>query len=152
MATQNLVSAALSAELRSDALAKLASVKQSLDFLVSLNAGEKQSLFKTGANYLPFVEKAHNLAFAHPEILSPSFDAEEFKRDFALSKDLVAIADQAKALADSLGDTLVAVNSDAIAGALEVYSFARINADHVPGVKVACAELAEFFKKPRRKA
>jgi hypothetical protein len=54
-------------------------------------------------------------------------------------------------LTDSLNDTLVAVSSDAITEALEVYSAVKQNSNRVPGLKVAETEMAEFFKKPKRK-
>jgi len=151
MATQNLVSASLSAETRADVMNKLAAIKKSLGFLLSLPVNQKQSLFKVGNGYAPFVEKAYGVVSAHPEILPSVFDADEFKKDYQLSKDLAAITDQMRQLADSLNDTLVAVNSDAITEALEVYSAVKQNSNRVPGLKVAEEEMSQFFKKPKRK-
>jgi hypothetical protein len=151
MATQNLVSASLSPETRADVMEKLAAIKKSLGFLLTLKPDQKQSLFKVGNGYAPFVEKAYNVVTAHPDILSGVFDAPEFKKDYQLSKDLAAIVDQMRQLTDSLNDTLVAVSSDAITEALEVYSAVKQNSNRVPGLKVAESEMAEFFKKPKRK-
>ena len=151
MATQNLVSASLTAETRADVMNKLAAIKKSLGFLLTLKSDQKQSLFKVGNGYAPFVEKAHNVVIANPEILPSVFDAAEFKKDYQLSKDLTAIVDQMRQLTDSLNDTLVAVNSDAITEALEVYSAVKQNSNRVAGLKVAEDEMAQFFKRPRKK-
>jgi len=50
------------------------------------------------------------------------------------------IVDQIRQLADSLNDTLMAVNSDAITEALEVYSSVKQNSNRVPGLKVSETE------------
>jgi len=151
MATQNLVSASLSVETRADVLDKLTAIKKSLGFLLTLKSDQKQSLFKVGNGYTPFVEKAYNVVNAHPDILPGVFDAQEFKKDYQLSKDLTTIVDQIRQLADSLNDTLMAVSSDAITEALEVYSAVKQNSNRVPGLKVTETEMSEFFKKPKRK-
>ena len=61
------------------------------------------------------------------------------------------MGDQINQLSDSLNDTLMAVSSDAITGALEVYSAVKQSSDRVPGLKVAATEMAEFFKKTKKK-
>ena len=45
----------------------------------------------------------------------------------------------------------MAVSSDAITGALEVYSAVKQNSDRVPGLKVAATEMSEFFKRTKKK-
>ena len=151
MATQNLVFASLSVETRADVLDKLTAIKKSLGFLLTLKSDQKQSLFKVGNGYTPFVEKAYNVVNAHPDILPGVFDAQEFKKDYQLSKDLTTIVDQIRQLADSLNDTLMAVSSDAITEALEVYSAVKQNSNRVPGLKVTETEMSEFFKRTRKK-
>ena len=152
MARQNLVSAVLPDEAKADILSKLASVRKSLGFLLTLQPDQVQSLFKTGNGYTAFVDKAYNVVNDHPDILPRVFDAAEFKRDYELSKDLVPILDQVNQLADSLRDTQMAVNSDAIAGALEVYQTVKLNKDRVPGLNVIAEEMGEFFKRSRKPA
>ena len=151
MAAQNLVSASIDAQTKTDILQKLSDIKSKLGFLLTLQPDEIQSIFKAGNGYAPFIEKAHNAVNGHPEIMSGVFDAEEFKRDFQLSKDLTAISDQVNQLADSLQNTMLAVNSDALAAALDVYSAVKLNKDKVPGLNVVANEMAEFFKRTRKK-
>ena len=108
-------------------------------------------MFKVGNGYTPFVEKAYNVVNSHPDILPGVFDIHEFKKDYQLSKDLTTIVDQINQLSASLNDTLMAVSSDAITGALEIYSAVKQNSDRVPGLQVAATEMAEFFKRTRKK-
>jgi hypothetical protein len=151
MATQNLVSATLSADTKADVMDKLNSVKKSLSFLLTLKGSEIHSLFKTGNGYAPFVEKAYNVVNNHPDIMPGVFDVNEFKRDYLLSKDLTEIVDLVHQISDSLTDTLTAVRSDAVNGALDVYSSVKLNSDRVPGLKVVSAEMSDFFKRSKTK-
>ncbi len=116
----------------------------------NLDGGEIQSLLKVGNGYAPFVDKAYNVISDHPGIMPGVFDATEFKKDYQLAKDLQSIFSQINELAESLGNTLMAVSSDAMTAALEVYSAAKQNSDKVPGLKIAAAEMGEFFKRTRR--
>ena len=79
------------------------------------------------------------------------FNPDEFKKDYLLYKDLVMIADKVNELAASLDNTLTAVSSDAIVSALEVYAAVKQNSAKVPGLNVANTEMAQFFKKTRKK-
>ncbi len=151
MASQNLISATLAPETKTDVMQKLADIKSKLDFLLTLQASEIQGLFKAGNGYAPFVEKAYNAINTHPQIMSGVFDLEEFKKDYILSKDLATIVNQIDQLADSLNNTLIAVNSDSMAGALEVYAAVKQNRDKVPGLNVVADEMSEFFKKAKKK-
>ena len=149
---QNLVSASLNPEIKQEITQKLTEIKEQLNFLLTLQPDEIQGMIKVGNNYAPFVEQAYNVVNAHPEILPPVFNAEEFKQDYLLSKDLLAIFDQIKQLADSLGNTMMAVRSDTMVGALEVYNAVKQNRDKVPGLNVVAEEMGEFFKKRRTKS
>ena len=152
MAVQNLISAVLPAETKTEVIQKLTDIRSKLSFLLSLQSDEIQGLFKAGNGYAPFMEKAYNAANSHPEILPPVFDSAEFKKDFQLSKDLTTIVDMANELTESLQNTLIAVNSDTMTAALDVYSAVKQNRDKVPGLNVVADEMAEFFKRARKKA
>ncbi len=148
---QNLVSATLPAEKKTEIMQKLTEIKNDLNFLLSLQPEDIRSIFKAANGYAPFIEKAYNSVNDHPEILPAVFDKEEFIRDFQLSKDLTLIANQAEELAEGLEKTLMAINSDALTGALEVYAAVKQNRDKIAGLNVVAAEMAEFFKKTLKK-
>ena len=151
MATQNMISAAISPEIKTAVHQKLDEVKSSLEFLLALKPKEIKELFKAGNAFAPFVEKAYNTVLSHPQILPPVFDAEEFKKDFQLSKDLTSIVSKINELADTINKTLIAANSDAMAASLEVYQAVKQNCDRVAGLNVISEEMGEFFKRSKKK-
>lgn len=150
MAIQNLVSAELPPAVKTEVTRKLSEVKKALAFLTTLRSEEIQGLVKAGNGFAPFLEKAYGAAEAHPEILPSVFDTAEFRKDYRLSKDLSVIAAQVNELADTLKDTLVAVNSDAMNAALDVYAAVKQNRDRVPGLKTVADDMSEFFKRNRK--
>ena len=121
-------------ETKSEILAILTDINAIMEFLLSLKSVEIQKLFKVGNGYTPFLDKSYSVAIDHPDILPAVFNLVEFKKDHLLSKDLTA------------------VSSDAIVEALEVYSVVKLNSGKVPGLNVANTEMAQFFKKTRKKA
>ena len=150
MATQNLVSAKISPELKASIDQKLSGIKTDLNFLISMVKGERNEYIKVGNIMLPFLDKIHNIAAAHPEILPAVFDKEEYENDYQLTKDLVTIADNISELHSSLQATLFAANSDTMMESLEIYAAAQMNQDKVPGMEANVTELKAFFKKPRK--
>jgi hypothetical protein len=152
MATQNLISAVLAPEAKEDILAKLADIRGKLNFLMSLKAGDIQTLIKVGNNYAPFLDKSAATLKAHPEIMPSTFNAEEFRKDYQLGKDLSPIVDQIGELAISIENTLTAANSDAMVAALEIYRAVKDQADKVPGLTLVSDEMSAFFKRTHHKA
>ena len=153
MAKQNLISAELAAETKTEILQHLAEIKSKMNFLLTLcQPDEVKGLFKANNGYAPFIEKAHNSVSDHPEIMPTVFDTTEFKKDFTLIKDLTPIANQINELADSIQYTMMAAGSDAMSGAPEIYAAIKQNRDKVPGLNVAAEEMAVFFQRPGKKA
>ncbi len=151
MATQNLISAKLTPELKASVTEKLTGLKTDLGFLISMVTGERNEYIKVGNIMLPFLDKAHSVAAAHPEILPGVFDREEYDNDYQLTKDLVEIASRISELHSSIEATLFAANSDTMVESLEVYAAAQQHKDKVPGLETDALELKGFFKKGPRK-
>lgn len=149
--TQNLISATLPAEDAAGVQQNLAAVKAKLSFLLSLQTEDVVTLFKVGNAYLPFIDKAYQTMLAHPEILPPVFNQEEFLQDYNLLSTLRPIFTQINELAESIRKTFTAVGSDALVAALEVYSAVKQNKDKVPGLASTADEMAVFFKKSKAK-
>lgn len=149
---QNLVSASLTPEIKTEILQKLTEIKNALDFLLSLQPKEVRSLFKAGNSFAPLLDKAYHVVIDHPEILPAVFDKEEFIRDYLLSKDLTPIDNQINQLSESVSKTKMAIDSDALNGTLEIYAAVKQNKDKVPGLNVIAEEMAEFFPRTTKKA
>lgn len=151
MTVQNLISATIAPETKTEIMQMLAEIKSKLGFLLTLQPAEIQALVKAGNAYAPFIDKAYNTINAYPDIMPAVFDAEEFKRDYTLFKDLTIIAENISQINDSVHNTLLAANSDAMNASLDVYANVKHNRDRVPGLNVVAEEMGEFFKRPKRK-
>ncbi len=149
--SQNLISATLLAQDASEVQQLLTDAKAKLSFLLSLQTDDVITLFKVGNVYLPFIDLAYQTTIAHPEILPGVFDKDEFIRDYMLLSALRPIFNQMKELLESLQKTFMAVGSDAMIEALEVYSAVKQNKDKVPGLAATAEQTAVFFKKSKPK-
>ncbi|HNX54846.1 MAG TPA: hypothetical protein PKO30_04635 [Prolixibacteraceae bacterium] len=149
--TQNLISANLSAEDAAAVQQNLADAKSRLNFLLSLQTSDIITLFKAGNTYLPFIDKAYQAMVAHPEIIPPVFNKEEFIQDYNLLVALRPIFNQINELAEGIQKTFQAVGSDSLVAALEVYGAVKQNKDKVPGLAATADEMGVFFKRSRAK-
>lgn len=148
---QNLISATFSAEDAAAVNQNLADAKSKLNFLLSMQTADVISILKVGTAYLPFIDMAYQTVIAHPEILSGVFDKEEFLKDYALLNALRPILNQINELAEGIQKTFMAVGSDTLTAALEVYTSVKQNKDKVPGLSVTADEMGAFFKKAKTK-
>ena len=149
---QNLISATLLAEDATAVQENLSEAKSRLGFLLSLQTEDMATLFKVGNAYVPFIEKAYQAMVAHPEIIPPVFNKDEFIQDYNLLVSLRPIYNQINELAESIQKTFQAVGSDSLISALEVYSAVKQNKDKVPGLAITADEMAVFFKKSKAKS
>lgn len=78
------VSATLSDADIQEIKAALQTIEQKLPFLITLTADERRKLFKMGDKSLAFVSNSLTAAQSNPDILPPSFDLDEFRRDYQL--------------------------------------------------------------------
>jgi len=152
MAVQNLVSSSIAAETKEEILKLVAQIKGKLDFLLTLQVDERNGLLKAGKELIPFLDLCHTVTKSHPEILSGVFDAQEFDRDYQLSKDLGVIADAIRELNEAVNHTLTAARSDALVAGLDVYSASKLNRDRIPGLGGVVDTMGQYFWKPSRTA
>lgn len=150
--SQNLISATLSGEDAASVQENLASAKSKLSFLLSLGKDDVATLFKVGNAYLPFIDLAYETVISHPEILPAVFNKAEFLKDYELLKKLRPIFNQMNELAEAVQKTFMAVGSDTLVAALEVYDAVKQHKDKVPGLDATAADMAVFFKRTRTKS
>ena len=89
---------------------------------------------------------------AHPEILSGVFNKDEFDKDYALFKAIQPIGQQINQINEGLQKAVIAVGSDSLDEALEIYAAVKQNKDKVPGLSVTYEAMAAFFKRSRIKS
>ena len=100
----------------------VATIRAKLPFLVSLTADERKSLFKAG-NSLSFVQNSLQAAKNNPTILPGAFDVAEFESDVDLFATLTELGSIAEQLSSQLDDTRIAVGSEAMNEATQVYNY-----------------------------
>ncbi len=125
----------------------VAAIQQKLPFLVSLTAEERQSIFKTGANSLSFVQNSLQAAKNNPGILPASFDAAGFESDVSLFAALTELNTVAAQVTSQIDDTRLAVGGEAMNEATQVYNYVKAAAKTTPGLKPVADQLGERFQK-----
>jgi len=124
-----------------------ATVLQKLPFLVSLTADERKSLVKTGQDSVSFVNNALTAAQANPTIFPASFNTTEFKSDVDLFDVLTELSTLADSVASQIDDTRLAVGSEAMQEASQVYNYVKAAAKMTPGLKPIADQLSERFQR-----
>lgn len=147
--TQNLVSAALTAE----AIAKIAThvegIRAELPFLLDLNTLDRRRLLIMGSGSQGFADDAVTLAEQQSQILPRSFDVAELKKDRDLFSAMTQVQNLIDPLKDMIDDTVVAVGSDLYQGSLEVYTYAKA-AGKGAGLEERVKSMGKHFARRRK--
>jgi hypothetical protein len=146
MSYQN-ISAQVSDEDVAAIKAAVAVIQQKLPFLITLTAAERKNLFKTGPNSLSFVQNAQQAAVNNPGILPASFNTVEFTSDVDLFTVMTSINTTVAQSASSIDDTRLAVGSEAMKEATQVYNYVKTAAATTPGLKPLADQLGQRFQK-----
>jgi len=147
---QNLISAALSSEDAAVISNSITAIKEKLPFLLTLSPDERKALIKAGISNRSIIDNASEIAVQFPQIFSPLFNQQEFRRDYELYKSLGTVLSLLTTLTVSVEDTMMAAGSDAMIQALEVYAVAQASQEKVPGLKSLVDEMKLYFKKSKR--
>jgi hypothetical protein len=151
MSTQNKISAVLSAADQQTILNSLASAKQLLPFLINLSKEERKKLHKMGPKSVDYVNLCLQGAQTFPTALTVAFDAPEFQKDVTLVNLLLPIAVMVAALAEGINDTMMAVGSDAMIEADEVYGFLKNAAKKDTNAKTLVDQIAKRYSAQGKK-
>ena len=127
-----------------------AAILQKLPFLVNLTATERKALLKTGPNSLSFVQNAATAAQNNATIFPASFNTSEFQKDVDLLATLTELVTLASSVASRIDDTRLAVGSEAMQQATQVYNYVKTAAKNTPGLKPLTEKLGERFQKSRK--
>jgi hypothetical protein len=122
-------------------------------YATPLTSSERHDLSKMGDKTLAFVDKAHELAKANPDLCPAFLDVDEFSIDFADTTRLVPLLIALRQLADTVDDIQLLAGSEAYDAARAFYKYAKVAAGQdVPGAKAVYEALRERFPYPRRRA
>lgn len=148
---QNLISGSLSAEDQQAIQDALEVINSKMPFLSAMQNVDVSKFFKPGNAYQPLLNLAVQVMEQHPEILPAVFNKEEFKKDSELYTALGPIALRIAALYTGMQKTQIAVGSDTLKGALEVYAAVKQHKNKVPGLSAVYDEMRVFFRKNKIK-
>jgi late competence protein required for DNA uptake (superfamily II DNA/RNA helicase) len=124
----NNISESLSVDQKAAFNSAVQDIKASLPFLINLTATERKKLRKTGAKRLSYITDIYNATLANPLSMPASINIAEFGKDVTLFKDMNELMNYLKPLYEAMEDTLLAVGSEAIAGADEAYAHLKLAA------------------------
>ncbi|PMB51257.1 hypothetical protein CEN39_16260 [Fischerella thermalis CCMEE 5201] len=150
MAYQNVTATLSEADIK-EIKAALQTIQQKLPFLITLSNEERRKLVKMGDKSLAFVNNSLTAAQSNRDILPPSFDLEEFVRDYQLANSLTEVLLGLRQLTEQVDDTLLAVGSEAMSSSLTVYDYVKTAAKKTPGLKTLAEQLGERFKAIKNK-
>jgi citrate lyase synthetase len=125
----------------------LTAILEKLPFLVNLTAKERKGLVKTGPDSLSFVQNASSAAQNNATIFPASFNKTDFQKDVDLLATLTEIGTLASSIASRIDDTRLAVGSEAMQQATQVYNYVKTAAKNTPGLKPLAEQLGERFQK-----
>lgn len=148
--SQNLVSAELTEQTLAEVIGHLNAAAALMPFLLDLEVADRRSLLIMGSGSLGFAEDAVDLTQTHPDILPRSFDTAELLSDRALYSRMIRVQNVINHLNDLVNDTTLAVGSDLMQGALDVYTFAKASGKGA-GLEERVKSMGKRFAK-RRKA
>lgn len=148
---QNLISGTISAEDLQAIQDALNVINTKLPFLSAMQNMEVNTIFKVGNVYQPLLDLALQVVDTHPEVLPPVFNKEEFRKDYALYKTVNPLALQVAEIHTGLQKTEMAVGSDSLIEALEIYAAVKQNKDKVAGLSAVYDEMRAFFRKNKIK-
>ena len=131
--------------------AAIATINAKMTFLINLLEDEKKGLFKLGPKSADFVQDCAIVVQNYNSILPPNFPAAEFLKGAQLFKSLLELGMLIDSLQEKIHDTLMAVGSEAMGSALQVYAYVQAAAHINPGMKSVEEKLSERFKKQGRR-
>lgn len=148
---QNLISGEINAQDIQTIQEALNVLNEKMPFLSAMQNVDVSKYFKPGNAYQPLLNLAAQVVEQHPEILPPVFNKEEFKKDSELYAAIAPIALRVSALHTGMQKTQIAVGSDTLKGALEVYAAVKQHKNKVPGLSAVYDEMRVFFRKNKIK-
>ena len=123
----NRISATLTTENKTAALAAIEALKANLPGLIALTKEQRVRMLKFGGSSVDFVARTYAVAANHAQYLPPVFDMAEWQKDVELFQALREIADILTPLVESIDDTLMEAGAEAYSGALAAYQYLKSN-------------------------
>lgn len=146
----NNIEAALTAQQIQAIKDAIKTINDTMPFLITLTAEERQSIFKLGAKSVDFVNDCNTVANNYPQIFPAGFKINELNEDSLLFEQLSEIKMLLDSLNEKVNDTTMAVGNEAMKSSLMVYEYVKTAVKTEPGLKSVSEQLQQRFKKPQK--
>ena len=146
MPRQNLISAEVDDAVVTAAIQTINDTKAEFPYLLNLSAEERKKFRKMGPKSVDYVNENLLGANQFPGSLPSDFPLEEFANDVDAINKLYPLLVASQALTEALNDTLLALTSDAMKEADEVYGFLKIASKRDANAKALVEQIARRFK------
>lgn len=146
MPRQNLISAEVDNAVVTAAIQTINDTKAEFPYLLNLSAEERKKFRKMGPKSVDYVNENLLGANQFPCSLPSDFPVEEFANDVDAINKLYPLLVASQALTEALNDTLLALSSDAMKEADEVYGFLKIASKRDANAKALVEQIARRFK------
>lgn len=146
MPRQNLISAEVDNAVVTAAIQTINDTKAEFPYLLNLSAEERKKFRKMGPKSVDYVNENLLGANQFPGSLPSDFPIEEFANDVDAINKLYPLLVASQALTEALNDTLLALSSDAMKEADEVYGFLKTASKRDANAKALVEQIARRFK------
>ena len=146
MARQNLISAEVAETTIANAIQNINDIKAGFPFLINLSTAERKKFRKMGPKSVDYVNDNVTGASQFNSSLPNDFPFVEFTKDVKLINAIYPLLVASQALTEGLNDTLLALGSDAMKEADEVYGFLKLAAKTDANAKALVEQISRRFK------
>lgn len=146
MATNNRISATLSAADVTAILGAVTTIKSKLPFLISLQPAERKKMRKLGQKRQGYFQDVADGVNAFPGALPSNFSTAEYIKDAALMTALMQVSPQILGLTANLQDTLMQLGSELLTNSDTAYGFLKTAAKNDSNIKPTIAKISSGLK------
>jgi hypothetical protein len=146
MSRQNLISVQVEDAVVATALNQIKEAKNALPFLLNLSKENRVKYRKMGPKSVDYVSDTLAGANQFSSSLPQDFSVAEFAKDAVLIKQLFPLLVASQALTEALNDTILALGSDSMKEADEVYGYLKMAAKTDANAKTLVDQISRRFK------
>jgi hypothetical protein len=143
--TENRIDVAITQEQVAQVADLFKQIEAALPGLIELTAEQRQAMARYSENDLSFILKALAIAEHHPEILPPSFNLDEMRRDVSALQSLDIILLTAHRVLGILEDSRFAASRESQGHLRSIYKFLKTHNALTGKLEDALNEIAAHF-------
>ena len=147
MATNNRISATLTATDVTAILAAYVIIKTKLPFLITLSPAERKKMRKMGQKRHGYFQDVYDGVNAFPSAIIAGFPLAEYTKDATLWTALMQLAPQIMGIAESLDDTMMQLGSELVVNSDIAYGFLKAAAKLDSNIRPTVDKIAAGLKK-----